>query len=323
MEHTKRKPESPLRKTKWQKTLDYIKRFWPLYAMLLPLLIYLAIFNYYPMTGLQLAFKDYFVRKGIWKSPWATNDAGNLDIFKHFKQLFSTSEFGTALANTLRISFLKLLFGFPAPILLVLFLNELTSMRFMKFVQSVSYIPHFISWVVLGGIFLSIDRSNAFQSVMQGLFGKEVHFFSNNVLYVVFLVASDIYKGMGWGTIIYLAALMNVDPQLYEAADLDGAGRLKKMWYITLPGLLPAISINMILSLSNIMYAGFDQIYNTYNTVLSDYGKTLELYLFELGVTGGNYSLSTAVGLFNSLVGCILVLIANKCTKLVGGEGIW
>ena len=323
MEHTKITPARPLRKTKGQKTLDYIKRFWPLYAMLLPLVVYLAIFNYYPMTGLQLAFKDYFVRKGIWNSPWATNDEGGLSLFKHFKILFSTSEFGTTLANTLRISFLKLLFGFPAPILLVLFLNELTSMKFMKFVQSVSYIPHFISWVVLGGIFLSIDRSSGFQSAMQGLFGKEVHFFSNNALYVVFLVASDIYKGMGWGTIIYLAALMNVYPQLYESADLDGAGRLKKMWYITLPGLLPAISINMILSLSNIMYAGFDQIYNTYNTVLSDYGKTLELYLFELGVTGGNYPLSTAVGLFNSLVGCILVLIANKCTKLVGGEGIW
>ena len=137
------------------------------------------------------------------------------------------------------------------------------------------------------------------------------------------MILFSVLKDAGWGTIIYLAALMNVDPQLYEAADLDGAGRLKKMWYITLPGLLPAISINMILSLSNIMYAGFDQIYNTYNTVLSDYGKTLELYLFELGVTGGNYPLSTAVGLFNSLVGCILVLIANKCTKLVGGEGIW
>ncbi len=177
--------------------------------------------------------------------------------------------------------------------------------------------------MVLGGIFLSIDASDMFQSIMSAVFGKPVHFFSDSNLYVFFLVASDIYKGVGWGTIIYLAALMNVDPQLYEAADLDGAGRFKKMWHITLPGLIPAISINMILSLSNIMYAGFDQIYNTYNDVVADKGETLELYLYNLGVTGGNYPLSTAIGLFNSVIGCVLVLIANKCTKLVGGEGIW
>lgn len=323
MEHIKKRAADPLKRTKKQKAMDYIKRFWPLYVMLLPLVLYLALFNYYPMTGLQLAFKEWIVRKGIWKSPWAVNEEGALDIFYNFRYLFRTSQFGEKLANTLRISFLKLLFGFPAPIILVLFLNELTSMKFMKFVQSISYIPHFISWVVLGGIFLSIDKSDAFQAIMRGLFGRQVHFFSNDVLYVVFLVASDIYKGMGWGTIIYLAALMNVDPQLYEAADLDGAGRLKKMWYITLPGLVPAISINMILSLSNIMYAGFDQIYNTYNDVVSRYGETLELYVFSLGVENGKYDLATAIGLFNSTIGCILVVIANKVIKLMGGEGIW
>lgn len=324
--HMKRKESAfapVLKRTKAQKAIDHLKRFWPLYVMLFPLLIYMAIFNYYPMTGIQLAFKDYFIRKGIWDSPWATDAAGNLDIFKNFKELFAVSQFTTALGNTLRISFLKLLFGFPAPIILVLLLNELTSPKCMKFVQSISYIPHFISWVVLGGIFLSIDSSEGFQSIMTGIFGKNVHFFSNGKLYLFFLIFSDIYKGAGWGTIIYLAALMNIDPQLYEAADLDGAGRLKKMWYITLPGLVPAISINMILSLSNIMYAGFDQIYNTYNTVLSDYGETLELYLFQIGISGGKYSLSTAVSLFNSSIGCVLIILANKFTKMVGGEGIW
>lgn len=300
-----------------------MKKFWPLYVMVLPLVVYFLIFNYYPMTGLQLAFKDFYVREGIWGSPWATAADGSLDLFKHFRTLFSTSLFSEKLVNTLRISLLKLLFGFPAPILLVLFLNELTSSKFMKFVQSVSYIPYFISWVVLGGVFVSIDSSTLFQTAMQTLFGKQVHFFSDDKLYVVFLVVSDIYKGVGWGTIIYLAALMNIDPQLYEAASLDGAGRLKKMWHITLPGLLPAISINMILSLSNIMYAGFDQIYNTYNDVVAGTGETLELYLYKLGITGGNYPLSTAIGLFNSVIGCILVVIANKATKLLGGDGIW
>lgn len=297
-------------------------RFLPLYLMLLPLVVYLFIFNYYPMFGLQIAFKDWFVRKGIWGSPWATTD-GKLDLFKYFSQLFGTSLFKEKLINTLRISLLKMLFGFPAPILLVLMLNELPSARFAKLTQSVSYIPHFLSWVVLGGIFLSLDKSTAFQDVMLKLFGRNIHFFSNDNLYVGFLIFSDIYKEAGLGTIIYLATLMNIDPQLYEAASLDGAGRFKKILYITLPGLLPAISFNAILTLSNIMYAGFDQIYNTYNSVLSGKGETLEMYLFSLGITGGNYSLSTAIGLFNSAIGCVLVILTNKLTKLIGGEGIW
>lgn len=311
-----------VKKRSWVKAKDYIVRFWPLYVMLLPLLVYLFIFNYYPMFGLQLAFKDWYIRKGIWGSPWATTD-GALDLFKYFNQLFSTSMFGEKLINTLRISFLKMLFGFPAPIILVLALNELSSLRFAKFVQSISYIPHFLSWVVLGGIFVSLDKSEIFQSFMTALTGGNVHFFSNDDLYIGFLVFSDIYKEVGWGTIIYLASLMNIDPQLYEAAALDGAGRFKKIWYITLPGLVPAISINAILTLSNVMYAGFDQIYNTYNDVLSGKGETLEMYLFRLGVTGGDYSISTAIGLFNSVVGCILVIITNFVTKAMGGDGIW
>ncbi len=311
-----------VKKRSWIKAKDYIVRFWPLYVMLLPLLVYLFIFNYYPMFGLQLAFKDWYIRKGIWGSPWATTD-GTLDLFKYFNQLFSTSMFGEKLINTLRISFLKMLFGFPAPIILVLALNELSSLKFAKFVQSISYIPHFLSWVVLGGIFVSLDKSEIFQSVMTALTRGNVHFFSNDDLYIGFLVFSDIYKEVGWGTIIYLASLMNIDPQLYEAAALDGAGRFKKIWYITLPGLIPAISINAILTLSNVMYAGFDQIYNTYNDVLSGKGETLEMYLFRLGVTGGDYSISTAIGLFNSVVGCILVIITNFVTKAMGGDGIW
>ena len=170
---------------------------------------------------------------------------------------------------------------------------------------------------------MSLDKATAFQDVMLKLFGRNIHFFSNDNLYVGFLIFSDIYKEAGWGTIIYLATLMNIDPQLYEAASLDGAGRFKKILYITLPGLLPAISFNAILTLSNIMYAGFDQIYNTYNSVLSGKGETLEMYLFSLGITGGNYSLSTAIGLFNSAIGCVLVILTNKLTKLIGGEGIW
>ena len=289
-----------------------------IYLMLLPVAVSYLVFSYLPMYGIILSVKEYRPSAGIWGSAWAD------PLFVNFQSVFDTPYFMRAIKNTLVISFLKILFCFPAPIVLALLLNEVRLSGYRKGIQTVIYLPNFISWVIFGSIVYDIFGYEGVVNnlrVMLGLSHKA--FMSDAGWYYPILILFSVLKDAGWGTIIYLAALMNVDPQLYEAADLDGAGRLKKMWYITLPGLLPAISINMILSLSNIMYAGFDQIYNTYNTVLSDYGKTLELYLFELGVTGGNYPLSTAVGLFNSLVGCILVLIANKCTKLVGGEGIW
>lgn len=310
--------------TKEKSIGKYLKSAWPLYVMVLPLVAYLLIFNYYPFFGLQLAFKDWMPRLGIWGSPWAADADGNLQLFKHFQELFATSLFREKLFNTIRISLLKFAIGFPMPIILVLLLNELTSSKFMKFVQSVSYLPYFISWVVLGGIFLQMFSSGTvFQNIFSAVFGRELYFFSNDKLYLTFLIGSDIFKNCGWGTIIYLAALMNVDQQLYEAAGLDGAGRWKKMRHITLPGLLPAITINMILSMSNIMYAGFDQIYNTYNTVVYSLGDVLETYIFRIGIDGGRYDISTAVGLFNSTVGCILVLLANKLVKVLGGDSIW
>ena len=304
---------------------DYIKTAWPLYVMVLPLVVYLFIFNYVPMFGLQLAFKDWNPRLGIWGSHWAAGEDGGVFLFKNFAELFKTSMFTDKLVNTVRISLLKILFGFPVPILLVIFMNEMTSAKFMKGVQAISYLPHFISWVVLGGIFLQMfSAGSPIQKVFSALFGKEIYFFSNNRLYLTFIILSDIYKGCGWGTIIYLAALMNIDPQLYEAASLDGASRWKKMWFITLPGLVPAIEINIILSLSNVMYAGFDQIYNTYNTAVYKMGDVLETYIFRIGISeSSEYAKATAVGLFNSAIGCILVLIANKVIKLIGGEGIW
>lgn len=286
--------------------------------------VYLLIFNYYPMTGLQLAFKKWIIRKGIWKSPWAMDEYGNVDLFYNFKVLFSTSLFKEKLVNTLRISLLKFVIGFPMPLILVLLLNELTSIKFMKFVQSISYIPYFISWVVLGGIFISMFGSGTeVQRLLMNVIGHELYLFSDDKLYLGFLVVSDIYKGVGWGTIIYLASLMSIDPQLYEAASIDGVGRFRMMIYITIPGLIPAISINIILSLSNIMYAGFDQIYNTYNSAVYNLGDTLETYLFRVGISSGQYDIATAIGLFNSVVGCILVIIANRLIKAMGSEGIW
>ena len=307
----------------------YFSKHWQLYSMLLVMFVSLLIFNYWPMTGLQLAFKDWVIpigdqAGGVWGSPWATDEMGNLDIFKHFKTLFTNPKVYPTFFNTLRISLLRLVCGFPMPILLALFLNELTSDRFRKTVQSISYLPYFISWVIIANILKDITASqSALQNLLSGMLGHEVNFFSDSNLFIGLLIVSDIWKNVGWGTIIYFAGLTGIGPELYEAGMVDGANRWQRMWYITLPGILPAVSINLIFSVSGIVYGGFDQIYNLYNPLVYDKADILETYLFRNGVIGGDYSLGTAMGLFNSVVAFLLVILANKAIKKLGGEGIW
>ena len=307
----------------------YFSKHWQLYSMLLIMFITLLIFNYWPMTGLQLAFKDWRIpignqAGGIWGSPWATDELGNLDLLKHFKTLFTNPKVYPTFFNTLRISLLRLVCGFPMPILLALFLNELTSDKFRKTVQSISYLPYFISWVIIANILKDLTASqSALQNLLSGLCGHEVDFFGNGNLFIGLLIVSDIWKNVGWGTIIYFAALTGIGPELYEAGMVDGANRWQRMRYITLPGILPAVSINLIFSVSGIVYGGFDQIYNLYNPLVYDKADILETYLFRNGVIGGDYSLGTAMGLFNSVVAFILVILANKVIKKLGGDGIW
>lgn len=307
----------------------YFSKHWQLYSMLLIMFITLLIFNYWPMTGLQLAFKDWRIpignqAGGIWGSPWATDELGNLDLLKHFKTLFTNPKVYPTFFNTLRISLLRLVCGFPMPILLALFLNELTSDKFRKTVQSISYLPYFISWVIIANILKDLTASqSALQNLLSSLFGHEVNFFGDSNLFIGLLIVSDIWKNVGWGTIIYFAALTGIGPELYEAGMVDGANRWQRMRYITLPGILPAVSINLIFSVSGIVYGGFDQIYNLYNPLVYDKADILETYLFRNGVIGGDYSLGTAMGLFNSVVAFILVILANKVIKKLGGEGIW
>lgn len=210
------------------------------------------------------------------------------------------------------------------PIILVIFLNELTSERYKKIIQSISYLPHFISWIIISGIIISMTESGTgFQNIMKAIFGKELYFFTDNNLFIVMLVVSSIWKSCGWGTIIYFAAITGIGQELYEAATVDGANRWQKIRFITLPGILPAITITLILNLSNIVYGGFDQVFNMYNTAVYDKGDILETYLYRIGVSGGEYALGTAVGLFNSLIALVLTLVANYSVRLIGGEGIW
>lgn len=314
----------PRRGAKARHIGSYFKRNWPLYLMLLPMVAYFLLFNYYPMAGIVLAFKNWTIKGQIWGSPWCTDENGKLDLFYNFKTLFLDPDFTPKLVNTLRISGLRILIGFPVPIILTIFLNEMRAKKFAKTFQIVSYLPHFISWIIISGILKSLTASYShFQMVMISLFGSEVSFFTDPKLFLGLLIFSNIWKNAGWGTIIYFAALSGINPDLYEAADIDGASRWNKIIHITLPGLVPAISVNLILTASGFIHAGFDQIYNMYNATVYETADVIETYLFRVGITDGEYSLATALGLFNSVISLIMVIISNRIIKAIGGDSIW
>ena len=314
----------PHRTAKSRKLSGYWKRNWPLYLMLLPMVAYFLVFNYYPMAGIIIAFKSWSFRGGIWGSPWCTSDNGSLDLFQNFRILFNDPDFAPKLTNTLRISGLRILIGFPIPIILTIFLNEMRAKKFGKTFQIVSYLPHFISWVIISGILKSLTASySTFQNTMVAIFGREISFFTDPNLFLWLLIFSNIWKNAGWGTIIYFAALASINPDLYEAADMDGASRWNKIIHITLPGLVPAISVNLILTASGFIHAGFDQIFNMYNATVYPTADVLETYLFRVGITDGEYSIATALGLFNSIISLIMVIISNRIIKAIGGHSIW
>lgn len=318
----------PKRGRRLKKVISYLKRYWPLYVMLLPSIVYLCIFSYVPMAGLTLAFKDYNIRLGIWDSPWATDGSGNLDLFKYFRVLFENPEWWKSFAITMEISLLRLVCGFLVPIVITILLTEMKSKKFSKTFQVVSYLPHFISWVVIYGILMALTTSRGdFQNIMSSIFGSEVRFFSDPNIFLGLVIFSNIWKEAGWSTIIYFAAIASISPDLYEAADIDGASRWQKIFHITLPGMVPAISINLILQASSFVYGGFDQIFamtgSGANMAVLPYVNISDIFLYNAGINNFEYSLATVVGLFNSSISFILVLVANKVIKLIGGDGIW
>ena len=299
------------------KKSSYLKSHYQLYLMALPALGLLFVFNYVPLYGILLAFKEYNPNLKIFGSPFVG--------FDHFKALFKDSYFFTVLGNTLKISSMRLVFGFPVPIFLALMLNEIRANWFKRVVQTVSYLPHFISWVIVSGILIDICsiEGGSINQIIELFGGQPIDFFGNSGAFLSMLIVSGIWKGAGWGTIIYFAAMSNINPELYEAAEIDGANRFQRIWFITMPGLAPAISINLIFACSGFMYAGFDQIFNLYNTVVYEAADIIDTYIYRIGVTDGNYGISTALGLFNSVISLILIIVANKAIKKAGGEGIW
>lgn len=287
--------------------------------MLLPGIVFYIIFCYVPMYGIIIAFKNFMPLKGIWGSPWVG--------LEHFQNLFSSTFFADILKNTVWISLLKLVFGFPAPIILALMLNEIKNMRFKKVIQTVSYIPQFLSWVIILGISYSIfnEYYGVLSSVSQFLGFDYVDITKDPEYYRLFLVISHIWKTAGWGSILYLAALSGIDPNLYEAAEIDGAGRWRQLINITIPSIKQIIAIVLILSMGTLLTSDFEQIYlfTGTNPQLLDVADVFETYVYRMGVMQLNYSFPTAVGVFQSFFAMLLIIGTNWISKKLEYEGIW
>ena len=291
-----------------------IRQHWPLYLFLLPTITYFLIFRFYPMYGLQLAFKNYRVVDGINGSPWAG--------LEHFRRFFTTADFGKLMGNTLSVSILTLIFTFPLPIILALLLNQLTSLKYKKLVQTTVYAPHFISTVVMVGmIFLFTSPSSGLiNKIIEAFGGKAVHFTAEPGWFVPMYVISEIWQSTGWGSILYLAALAGVSPELHEAALVDGANKFQRVWHIDIPGILPTIVIMMILNAGKIMNVGFEKAYLMQTSLNIKASEIIATYVYKRGVLKSQISLSTAVGLFDSVVNMILAQSDRFVAVLTGGK---
>ena len=295
---------------------DYVKHQGKL-LMLGCTFVFLLVFQFVPMGGVLIAFKDFSMTEGILGSPW-----NGLD---NFRKLFAGDDFLLALRNTLTISVLRLGLGFLAPVVLALLLNEIRLNSYKRGIQTLTYMPHFISWVILGGIFLMLFSVNGpVNTLVKSISGEPIPFLTSDGWFIFMLIASGIWQGVGYGSIIYLAALSGIDPQLYEAAVVDGAGRWRQTVHITLPSLVPTMITLFILSLGQLLNAGFDQIYNLYNVSVYDVSDILDTYVLRRLISL-DYGLATAAGLFKSLVGMFLIIGANALAKAMskGEQGVW
>ena len=292
-------------------------RYRELYLMLIPVIAYYVVFHYVPMYGAQIAFKDYKFNLGIIRSPWVG--------FEHFQYLFSLRSFKEIFRNTILISTYKLIFGFPAPIILAILLNELRIIPYKKAVQTVSYLPHFLSWVILAAIFTQLlsPSTGALNILLTKLGFEPIFFLGNKSWFRSVLVFTSVWKGVGWGSIIYLASIAGINPEIYEAAIVDGAGRMRRIWHVTLPGLTPVITILLIFAIGRLTLDDFDQIFNLYNPSVYSVGDVISTYTYRKGLVELQYSFSAAVGLFQNAISLVLIVIVNWVTKRFNEYGIW
>ncbi|WP_044482422.1 ABC transporter permease [Paenibacillus antibioticophila] len=308
--------DQPMVKVK-HKTWTQIKRNYQLYLFLLPIILVYLVFKYYPMYGVQIAFKDFSPSQGVWGSEWVG--------FKHFIDFFDSYNFWTIITNTLSLSFLSLLFGFPAPIIIAIMLNQMLGKRYKKFIQTVIYAPHFISTVVLVGmlsVFLS-PNSGIVNHIIALFGGEPILFMADEGWFRPLYILSGIWQETGFSTIIYLAALAGVNPELHEAAIMDGASKWKRVWYVDIPGILPTIVILLILALGNIMSIGFEKAFLMQNDLNYAASNIIPTYVYELGIQKAQYSFSTAVGLFNSVINIILIVTVNRIARKLTETSLW
>lgn len=299
-----------------QKLTTRIKRYRAIYLMALPGIIYFILFRFLPVWGNLFAFVDYSPMKGIWGSPWVG--------WKHFDRLFNHSDLFMLLKNTFVISFSRILIGFPVPILLSLFLNDVANQSLKKRIQSVIYLPHFLSWAVAANILLIILSPHGLLNAFLETLGREpVNFLIEQDYFLFILNGQSIWKEAGWGTVIYLAALSGIDPQLYEAANIDGASSWQKIKYITLPGIKGTILILLILRIGRLINENFEQIYLLMNPLNREAAEVFETYVFRIGIQGGEFSYTTAVGIFKSIVAITMVASSNHLIKRMGERGIY
>ncbi|WP_229714149.1 ABC transporter permease [Saccharibacillus endophyticus] len=287
------------------------------YTLLLPGLIWLILFAYLPMGGLSLAFKDYRANDGIWGSAWIG--------FENFKYVFRDPAFADAVWRTLYVNIIKLFITFPFPILLALLLNELRMRRYKKVLQTAFTFPHFLSWIIVSGIIINVLAYDGLVNSFLALIGlPTINFLGSEQNFYPMIILTDIWKSTGWGAIVFMAAISGIDQEQYEAAQIDGATRLQQMFRVTLPNIMPTVTIMFILSVGGLMSSGFDQIFNLANAATQNVSQVLDVYIYRITFQSStDFSFSTAVSLFRSIVNMVLLLLADRAAKWLGGDGLF
>jgi putative aldouronate transport system permease protein len=306
------------RYTRLKLSLKQIYRNKFLYMLLLPGLLYFIIYRYLPMAGLVIAFKDFNFSQGIFGSPWIG--------IRNFKFIFTQNyAFYSLLANTLLINFYKLIFGFPVPIIIALMLNEIRNARLKKFMQSSVYLPYFVSWVIFGGIVMQLlsPTDGIVNEAIKLFGGQPIFFMTDPKWFRSTIVFSDIWKTAGWNSILYLAAITGVDETLYDAAYIDGANKLQLIWHVTLPGISDTIAVLLLLNIGVILNVGFEQMYVMYSPAVYNVGDILSTYVYRVGIGQARFSMATAIGLFQSFIGFVLICTSNFILKRTTGKSLW
>ncbi|MDR1704562.1 MAG: ABC transporter permease subunit [Clostridiales bacterium] len=307
-------------RSKSQKTLNYFKRYWTLYLLLLVPVIYLIVFKYSPMANILVAFKNYYINRSVFDMPWADHNG-----FGFFVKAFQNPDFINAIRNTFLLNILDLVCGFPVPIILALILNELRMMKFKRVTQTILYMPHFLSWVIIASLSMQVfSTTGLVNDIIRAFGGEPVDFLKDPGLWAGTYIFLGIWQSMGWNTIIYLAAITGINPELYEAAAVDGAKRFRMMWHITLPGIRPTVVILLILSLGRILGSDFERIYAQRNPLVTSVSDVISVFVYNYGIRGtaSQIPLGAAVGLFQSVVCVIFLVIVNAIAKRFGERGI-